>query len=182
MKKLNQKGFGFWEFFLLLLLILLLLWLFWYVWQQSKKQDESSKLQGATSSQAVKNEESAPEKAKKFLEIPELGIKMELDATTDDAYYIMSNGYAYLSLTSLKGIDDCAADKTSIAAISKTLKTEVDEMTGKTYEQIADKVIGDNAYFVTPAQALCTEQPAAKAKNLAARDAFPKLASTIVNL
>lgn len=185
MKKLNQKGFGLWELLLLLVLILLLLWLFWYVWQQGQKQDDAPKAQSDTSQAAKSEPKKVAEKPKKYLEITELGIKMELDDATDDAYYIMKNGYAYLSLTSLKNIDDCAADETSIAAVSKAKKSDVDEMSGQTYEEIAKtngKAIGEFVYLITPAQAYCTEQPDAKLKNIAARDAFPKLASTIVSL
>lgn len=176
MKKLNQKGFGLWELILLLLLIILLGLLGWWVWQQNQE----GKNNNASQSSSQNAEESEPaEEAAKYLEIPELGVKLKLDNATEDAYYTMSSGYAYLSLTSLKDVDDCAADETSIAAVSKVKKTDTNEMTGKTYEQEANDghgtIIGENVYIVSQAQAFCTEQAGPQAKAEAARSAFPKL-------
>lgn len=184
MKKINQSGFGLWELFLLIILILVFIWLFWYVWQQNKINEESSKPQDGTS-QINKKEEKPKEPQISYLEIPEMGIKMQLDDATKDAYYVMKNGYAYLSLESLKNIDECAAEETSIAAISKAKKTDKDELSGMTYAEVAKDngiVIGEFAYFITPAQAYCTEQPDAKLKNIAAREAFPDLAKSITTL
>ncbi len=195
MKKLNNKGFSPWEFVLLLLLLIALILAGWWVWQQNKspKEDsngtsnDSSKQETQTKDDDAKQTEATETKETKYLEIPELGIKMPLDDSTADAYYVVSDqdsNIVYLSLTSLKDIDYCAANKTSIAAIGKAKKT--DEYTpGTTYEQAAQAdgaVIGDYAYVLTPAQAYCTEQPDAKAKSIAARESFIKLAPTITQL
>lgn len=175
----NQNGYAGWELLLLLLLLLLLILLGWWVWKQQDKDKTDSDTQ--SNQQASNNQKQAEEVQVKYLEIPELGIKMQLNATTDDAYYKMSvadANVAYLSLTSLKNIDDCAAEKTGIAAVGRYTKTDTDEQTGKTYEEMANqtgKVIGNYAYLVNQAQAYCTEDAASQAKSEAARSAFPQL-------
>ncbi len=180
MKKLNNKGYGILEFLLILIIIILLALIGWWVWKQSQP-DETSKPQSGAQQAAPQEDAKDQEKKEeaKYLEIKEFGIKMKLDDATDDAYYIMDNGYAYLSLTSLKNIDDCAADETSIAAVAEVKKTDVNEQTGKTYEEEAKAgsgtLVGNNVYVVSQAQAYCSEDKAVQTKAEAARAAFPKL-------
>jgi hypothetical protein len=174
MKKLNNKGFGILELLLLLLLLLILIFLFWWVWQQNQKNNDSNQPQGGV--EVVQKAEDKKDKvvSVKYLEIPELSVKLKLNSDTDDAYYVMKNGYAYLSLTSLKDVDDCAADETGIAAVGKYKKTDVNEQTGKTYAT-EGTVIGNFAYTISQAQAYCTQKPTEQKTAEAARAAFPKL-------
>ena len=184
MKKLNQKGFGAAEWIIILLIILALLALGWYVAEQKKstpaKTDSAQKAQ--TDAAEKPAQESSPA-AKKYLEIKELGIKIELNAATDDAYYIMKNNYAYLSLTSLKAAAaECGADKTGVVAIGKYVKTDLDEQSGKTYGDLAaaeGKVIGNDAYYMSRSQAYCSEDKTIQAKQQAAWDAYKAQSSTI---
>ena len=187
MKKLNQKGFGVWEVLLMLLLILLLIAVGWWVWKQkdnNKPAGDSANQQQAQQS-AEKAAEKPKEAAKKYLEIPELGIKIELNAATDDAYYVIKNGYAYLSTTSLKNANaECAADKTGVAAIGKYTKTDMDEQSGKTYEAdvaagASGVVIGNSAYILNRSQAYCSDDVNVQAKQQAAWNAFLTQAKTI---
>ncbi len=179
----NQKGFGIWELLLLLLLLLLLIFIFWWVLEQNKKNQESNQPQSNVEvQQNTEKKKTAPKKKKpaaKYLEIKELGIKLKLNAATDDAYYEMKNGYAYLSLTSLKNVDDCAALETGIAAVGQYGKDDTDEQTGKAYST-EGTVIGSYAYTIDSAQAYCTTKPAEQKIAEAARSAFPKL--TVVKL
>lgn len=186
MKKLNQKGFGIGEVLLILLLILLIIAAGWWVWKQkdsNKPADSASQQQ--SQQPAEKSAEKPKEAAKKYLEIPELGVKMELTATTDDAYYVMKNGYAYVSLTSLKTANaECAADKTGVAAIGKYTKTAVDEQSGKTYEAevtggASGVVIGNNAFILNRSQAYCSDDMNVQAKQQAAWNAFLTQGKTI---
>lgn len=178
MKRLNNKGFGLIELLLLLIFILLLIFFGWYIWKQNQSK-QSSESQDSAQQAPSQQDEEADQEETNYLEIPELGIKMKLDDDTADAYYYMNSGYAYLSLESLKETDDCAADETSIAAVAKVKKTDVNEMTGKTYEEEAKAgygtIIGDNVYVVSQAQAFCTEKPDEQKLANAARTAFPKL-------
>src|SRR3990167_3495259 len=103
--KNNQKGFGVWELLLLLLLILLLILLGLWVWQQGKNNDQA---QPASDNQSISEQQKPEEKQTKYLEIKEWGVKVELDDATTDAYYVMQNGYAYVSLSSIKDPDECA--------------------------------------------------------------------------
>lgn len=190
MKKLNQMGFGIWELLLLLLLILLLILLGWWVWKQkgdNKPADNSAPAQSEPKKATGEkpSAEKPKEVAKKYLEIKELGVKVELDDTTSDAYYVMQNGYAYVSTTALKNAStECAAEKTGIVAISKAAKGEYDEMLGKTFEQhIKDGgsgvVIGNNVYLMTRSQAYCSEKVDVQTKQQAAWNSFLAKAKTM---
>lgn len=204
MKKLGQKGIAHLGLVLVMLVIAAIIGVGWYVWRNQNKNItnfdecvaagnpvmESYPEQCAANGQTFVNERQknaqdaekieTSEKTSAYLEIPELGIKMKLDEDTEDAYYVVKNGYVYLSLKSLKEVDDCAADKTSLAAASKVKKTDTNEMTGTTYEEEAKSgngtLIGEYVYVVTRAQASCTEQAGLQDKAGAASSAFPKLA------
>lgn len=185
MEKLNEKGFGFWELLLLLLLILILIALGWWVWKQkgNNKPADSGQQQSQPKQEQKPAAEKPQETAKKYLEIKELGIKMELGDSTTDAYYIMKNGYAYISTTSLKTADaECGADKTGVVAIGKYAKTDVDEQSGKTYGDLATAsgaVIGNDAYYMSRSQAYCSQDAGIQAKQQAAWDGFKAEAKTI---
>lgn len=187
MKKLdNQKGFGLWEILLLILLLILLGFIGWYVWQQSQKDDETSTPQ---SSVVITEQEESSEEANsvKYLEIPELGIKIPLNDATADAYYVMKDGYAYLSLLSLKDVDDCSAEDTGIVAISKVAKNEEDPMLGTTYGQYINDggsgvIIGDDVYLMNRSQAYCSEVLSIQEQQQAAWNGFLTQAKSMVAL
>ena len=183
MKKLNQKGFGAAEWIIILLIIMALIALGWYVAKAKKSTPaKTDSAQKAQTDVAEATEKSSPV-AKKYLEIKELGIKIELNAATDDAYYIMKNNYAYLSLTSLKTAEaECGADKTGVVSIGKYIKTDLDEQSGKTYGDLATaegKVIGNDAYYMSRSQAYCSDDKTIQAKQQAAWDAYKAQSSTI---
>lgn len=195
MKKINQKGFGIWELLLLLLLLLILLALGWWVWNQKNDNKPADNSSSSSQQQAEpKKEEQKPaaekpkETPKKYLEIKELSVKIELNAAIDDAYYIMKDGYAYLSLTSLKNADpECAADKTGVAAIGAYTKTDINDMSGKTYEEQVKAggsgvIIGNKAYVLDRSQAYCSEKVDVQTKQQAAWDGFLTQAKTIQSL
>ncbi len=179
MKKLNQKGFGAAEWIIILLIIMALIALGWYV----AKADSAQKAPTPAAKATEKPAQEPQPAAKKYLEIKELGIKIELNAAIDDAYYIMKNNYAYLSLTSLKtAAPECGADKIGVVAIGKYLKTDLYEQSGETYGALATaggKVIGNDAYYMSRSQAYCSDDIAIQAKQQAAWDAYKAQSSTI---
>lgn len=182
--KLNEQGFGFWEWILLLLLLLLIAFIGWYVWQQNQKNQQSNQPE---SSVEVKETTDSSTSSVTYLEIPELGIKVQLGDATSDAYYVMQNGYAYISLNSLKNTDECAAEKTGIVAVSKVAKTDTDEQLGETYEAYINGggngvIIGDNAYLMNRSQAYCSEDVTVQAQQQAAWDGFLAQAKTMQSL
>lgn len=187
MKKLNQRGFGAIEWIIILIIIMAMIALGWYVAKTKKTTPTKTDSAQKTQLPAVKTTEKPAAKStpatKKYLEINELGIKMELNTVTDDAYYIMKNGYAYISLTSLKTVAaECGADKTGVVSIGKYNKTDVDDQSGKTYGELAatdGKVIGSDAYVVSRSQAYCSDDITIQAKQQAAWDAFKTQSSTI---
>ncbi len=188
MKKLNQKGFGILEILLLSILLIILIFFGWWVWKQKGQNKPAESANQPQQSQPKKEAEKPAEKqqevAKKYLEIKEFSVKLELDAATDDAYYVMKDGYAYISLNSLKNTDQCAADKTGIVAVGQYNKTDMNEQTGKTYEaQITSggsgAVVSNKAYLIERSQAYCSENVDAQTKQQAAWNSFLAKAKTI---
>lgn len=123
--------------------------------------------------------------SKKYLEIKELGIKFELTDSIADAYYYIDPkvpDVATLSITSLKGTDQCGADKVGIGHVSKGLKTDKYGETNDTFEKLAQtggKVIGNYAYVYFGPQAACSDNQQTEAKALATQKEFVKQMSTI---
>jgi hypothetical protein len=180
-KKLNANGFTIFEILVVVLLFSIVLILGWWVWQQQGKSKSSD---NATSSQSAQPKAEEKQDTKKYLSIKELGVKVELDKTIEDAYYVMQGGYAYLSLKSFQTVDDCSAERGGMVAVSKVAKGEYDQMFGKTYEQyIKDSgdgvVIGNNAYLMTRSQAYCSEVLDTQAQQQAAWNSFMAQAKTM---
>ena len=190
MKKMNQKGTGVVEVVLLLVLVGLIVGVGYYVYNSQKKTNESLDNASQSLTDATKAKEGVKNKeaASRYLVIKELGVKIELDDATSDAYYVMENGFAYVSTTALKNANvECSAEKTAVAAISKVPKTATDEMIGKTYEQhIKDGgsgvIIGDNVYLMTRAQSYCSEDLHVQAKQQAVWNSFLAKAETMQQL
>lgn len=186
MTKLNQKGFGIGEILLLLLVLILLILAGWWTWKQKANNKPANSPTPAQTSEkpAEKPVEKPQETPKKYLEIKEFSVKLELDAATDDAYYLMKNGYAYISLSALKNVDECAAEKTGMVAVSQNNKTDVEEQSGKTYEALiqaggSGAIVGNKAYLMNRSQAYCSENLDTQTKQQAAWNSFLAKAKTI---
>ncbi len=187
MKKLNHRGFTIVEALLIFIIIAILIAVGYYVFQRVRDDETDNPL--SDSSQIIKDDKAVekPADSTKFLNITELGVKMPLDQTTSDAYYhIFADRpqYAYLSVESLKNVDQCAADKTTLGVISKNSVTEVDDMSGMTYGDIAKTsgtVIGNTAYTYSSPQASCVEDQASAnfAKQTAIIQAFKAAAKKL---
>lgn len=91
MKKMGQKGFTLIEGFLLVIAITLVVGVGYYVLNASKQADNN-----LTSTPAANSTKTKP--AKKYLEIPELGVKFELTDKLKNAYYAKVGDYYYFSV------------------------------------------------------------------------------------
>jgi hypothetical protein len=95
--------------------------------------------------------------AKLYLEIPEMNVKIPLSDAIKDAYYQMNNGYVYFSVHSLDSEPECAPTKTSLAALERNNKDEIDQRTGEKYSANPNGVtIGNYFYNIGSAQASCS--------------------------
>lgn len=156
MRKLDQKGFGFFYWLLILLLLILLILASWYVYknQQKKKQSASSSQQQQSTQPANQPEE------KKYLKIPEMGLKVELSEKIEDAYYAMHpDGWAYMSVKSLDKYAGCKANaETGMAAIASAKVG--DDNFGEPYTEAQLKAkgtkIGEKYYWIDLGQYDCT--------------------------
>lgn len=163
LKKLHQKGFTHLEVALIIVVLLTIGVAGVYVFKKSKNNEQPTQ---TPETPEVTKTETTPQtqtSTQKYLEIPELGIKMPLDNTIADAYYYIRPGYpsyAYLSVRSLEKTGVCAADKTSLGVLAKGgLREEYNP--GFTYQDAVSaqsgKVIGDYAYVYTHPQATCVD-------------------------
>jgi len=200
MKKLDQKGVGTLEVMLLIVVIALIGGVGYYVFKMNKDTnktlDNANKSSSSTtaSTQAKSgSQQTQATDSTKYLTITELGIKLPLTDVTKTAYYYTKDGYAYLSTTQLKDKDpSCAANETSIAAISKSAKTAKYETSGgqqlgQTNEEWVKAngygtTIGDYTYIVTPGQAACSSDEAVQSIQTQAVKAFTDSATSIVKL
>ncbi len=126
----------------------------------------------------------SPQPSISYLVIQEWGVRFQHTDATIDAYYHFfpdRPDHAYLSLTSLKDIEYCGADKTGIAALSRFKDGDQDDMREQPMtESYPDAPkIGDYYYYVTGAQAACADDEAALEKASAARKAFIELLKTL---
>lgn len=118
-----------------------------------------------------------------FLKIPEYGIQITLSDVIKDAYTVKKNGYMYLKVSSLDEEPQCKKDDTSIAALGRVGKDEINPMTGGKYsDSFSGKVIGNYFYYIDLAQYICAEKPENKALLDKVRSAFSNASSTIQNL
>lgn len=121
----NQQGFSAWIIVLFLMLILVLLLVFWYVRQQDSKNQQAKTSSSNNSKNALV--QTSPEKTSqntvKYLEIKEYGVKLVLTKDIEDAYYVIENGYPYLSVKSLEKYPYCNLSQNkssgSIAAVAR---------------------------------------------------------------
>lgn len=179
--KHRQKGFTAVEVIIILLLILLLLLIGWWVWQNQKKDEEPKK---DTSQQSQNSEQQDQNDVQTYLVINEWDVRFKTSADNLDAYYVIEQGkpdYAYVSLNSLKNVDDCAADKTSVGVYTRFTKDEADPISEQKYLDLypnAPKV--GNYYFIfNQPQAYCSEDQATITKSEAATQAFKANTATV---
>lgn len=115
-------------------------------------------------------DEEPPQKGE--LSIPELGVKFELTEALEGLYYYINPenpSAAYFSLEEFRG-SDCAADRTSLAAIAKLTEEEAsggDPLYGDI--RSSAKEIGGAYYHASGAQAGCGEDQTAQTKAGAVR-------------
>ncbi|MDB5170610.1 MAG: hypothetical protein JWO35_304 [Candidatus Saccharibacteria bacterium] len=111
--------------------------------------------------------------APKYLTIKEWAVRLPLTSGVEDAYYIFRSGNtedAYLSLRSLE-TTMCAADQTTVGAISRFSQNEIDPQTDATYLSEFPEASKVGAYYyrlVTP-QAECSADEAVQTKAVNAR-------------
>lgn len=112
MSQFKSEGFSLVEVLLIILVVTVVGFAGYYVWN-TQKEDKSVD-STSQSKKSTKQKQSPQAKAtEKYLSIPEVGIKFQLSAEIQDAYYFMSQqGYIYLStrtLDSTKDAEGCAA-------------------------------------------------------------------------
>lgn len=188
----NQKGFSALEALLILVIIGILGGTGWYVWSSKNKTDQA--LNNAANSSV--NETTAKTKnsttltaEKKYLEVPELGVKFELSKDIEDAYYDKSDRPSVINLRvhSLDKFPQCKSNELSVAGLIKGNKNEPDQ-TGKTaaetgtFEGQRTVIIGEDFYYIGLAQYSCSG--GADQDNLLnnVRKAFAAASPTIVKM
>lgn len=181
--KRSQKGFSIIEALIILFIILLLALIGWWIWQQNQEKEEDTKQEEA-SQQSQNSEQDEVQDNQTYLVINEWGVRFKTGADNIDAYYVIEQGkpdYAYVSLNSLKNVDDCAADKTSVGVYTRFTKDDIDPIYEEKYIDLypnAPKV--GNYYFIfTQPQAYCSDNQATITKSQAATQAFKANAATV---
>lgn len=162
MKK-DEKGFTLIEGIIILVVVLLIggIGFFVYANRDSNKDNTDTK-----TSQQKDSEESADKAEEKYLDIPELDVRMKLTSSIEDAYYSMSNeGYAYFSthyFDKLEGFEQCRSNAKNgeygLAALSYA-KIGDDHFgspwTQAEFDGFSNSKIGDTYYWVSGSQATC---------------------------
>jgi len=185
--KRKQQGFSAVEGIIILLVALLLALIGWWIWQQNQKKDDDSKKDNSSQQSQnteQQNQDSEQNDNQTYLVITEWDVRFKTEANNIDAYYVIEQGkpdYAYLSLNSLKNVDDCAADKTSVGVYTRFTKDDIDPIAEQKYLDLypnAPKV--GNYYFIfTQPQAYCSENQATITKAEAATQAFKANTATV---
>jgi hypothetical protein len=111
-------------------------------------------------------------------------VRFKTDADTTDAYYVIEQGkpdYAYLSLNSLKNVDDCAADKTSVGVYTRFTKDDIDPTAEQKYIDMYPNApkVGNYYFMFTQPQAYCSEDQATTTKAETATKAFKNNTVTV---
>jgi len=101
----DQRGLGLWEIILLILILLILALVGWRVWEAKQESDKSSKnAESASNSQAASKESGQKQEENKdevsYLEVPQLKVKVKLNASVTGLQYVMQNDSAYFTLKS----------------------------------------------------------------------------------
>jgi hypothetical protein len=182
--KRDQKGFAVLETILILVVVAIIGGAGYYVWHTRQlANDAYSKTTPALTHSASANSTSK-KSDKDFLVIKEWGVKLPLNPNIEDAYYrydSRDNGYVYLSLLSLKNIDDCAVDKTAIGAITRYDSDDVNPISGEKYtaEYRDTEPVGRYYFLYGTAQATCSESQEALDKIGLANQAFGEAVSSL---
>lgn len=184
----NYQGFSAWIILLFIALVLILIAVFWFVRQKDSNKPQSNSSSSASSQNATSNSPAQPQASTnsqattKYLEIKEYGVKLVLTKDIEDAYYVMNNGYPYLSVKSLQKYPDCDLAKNkgsgSVAAVTKT-KVGDDNYgsawTKSDLEKISKLNVGEYYYWVDLANGGACSDPTGQNPDVAetsARKAF----------
>ena len=182
----NQKGFSVFEACIIVLVLALLALGAWFIWDKNKDKDyeesANAAMQASAESEEIANNVATPDQT--YLTIKEWDVRFKTSAANKDAYYYIENGkpdYAYLSLTSLKNADNCAADDTTIGVIVRFKKGDIDPISEEPYINYYPSApkVGDYYYFYQHPQAGCTEDEAMLTKIDAAQGAFKSNLTTV---
>lgn len=155
MRKLNSKGFTPLHILLVLVIVGIVGGTGWYVYSDKKAANKSAQNQQQSGAQ-----NNSPTSEKKYLEIPEMGLKIELSEKIEDAYYAMnSGGWAYLSVYAFDSYANCKANsETGMAAVASGKVGDDnfgEPFTEAELEERGTK-IGDKYYWIDLAQSDCS--------------------------
>lgn len=148
---------------------------YWYKTRQLDKQvaEATSKIASVEADKAKleadkKAAEDAASANKDFFVIKEWGVKFKPDKLTDLTYAIRDNKFVYFSTSSIMTSDintrksdantDCSPIGTSMAGMSRGMKTDVMEPGTATYDKVPGAVkVGDYYYVVSHPQSTCSD-------------------------
>lgn len=126
----NQQGFSALLLLLVFLVLLILVLVFLFVRNRDNNNKQANKATSSTATQSTSTASTQQststngQNAAKYLEIKEYGVKLVLTKDIEDAYYVIENGYPYLSVKSLEKYPSCNLNQNkssgSIAAVAKT--------------------------------------------------------------
>lgn len=195
MKMHNQKGFGGVEGLLILVIIGLIGGTGYFVLHSQQQTqatlNSTSKAAGNVQKTAAKPSQIQTSSSKKFLEIPEMGIKLSLTKDIEDAYYKITddNGQkeARLGVHLLDSVQGCNLEKSNfqlayLANIPKD-RDGGNIFNGKYTDQYKGLIVGDRFYYIALAQISCsTDKDNLSVQEQKARDAFQNASATLQKL
>lgn len=173
MKKLNKKAFSIVELILIIFVAILLVGAGFYIYNRKNRNNALSTGTDIVASDNIE-EESQPEiedleKEDKYLEVEEMGIKLKLTNSVEDAYYAYKYNkttkkyYARLSTRSVDKYPACSASKSSehpgLASISVNKVGDDNAGSPFTEEELekASKLkVDDKYYLINGSQFECT--------------------------
>lgn len=197
MKK-REKGFTLVEGLIILVVVILIGGVGYFVFANRDSNKDKNDTNNQTSQQKD-SEESADEAEAKYLDIPEVGVRIKLTGAVEGAYYSVSNeGYAYFSthyFDNVEGFEQCRSNakggEYGVAAL--TYAKVGDDNFGSPWTQaefdgFSNSKIGDTYYWINGAQATCWDNEkfpdsnphVQKANEI--RKAFTELSSSIEKL
>jgi len=162
--KKDQKGFTLVEGLIALVVILLVGGLGYYVYDRNS--DDGKDTAKTTQADNKTTDETSSNTDAKYLDIPELGVRLKLTSSVEDAYYTVSKeGYVYLSVhhfDKVQGFEQCRSNATNgeYGLASLNHAKVGDDQFGRTLTQddlegFSNTKIGDTYYWVGGSQAVC---------------------------
>lgn len=171
----HQRGFSAVEVIIIIVIVALLGLGGLLMWNKNKsdapKDTSANTTPNAAQDLPATQNDSQPngqQSAAQHLVIKEWNVRITLNDTNSDAYYVVKSdepNYAYVSVKSLTN-PECAPDKTSVGVFTRFKEGDRDPIYDMTYnELVPDAVkVGDYYYFYGHAQAYCDESQEAKLK------------------